>query len=268
MECCTIVPHSRWTGRPNEELHTERLERFYTKQLKMLYGEEVPIEVWVSSIVAKDDGRERIAGLMVYGTVDDLLKLKTLGTIAISRYPEELPEEIREIHEKIRRGEPIGRTFHEYNYDIGRNPLDVDEIDNPEWLNGAFGTKYMRSKVNVSEFLVRARHGYSDPLVYVTFCAEIHSPNNTAPATFYDDRSRISASTDAFKKFEIYTPKIWNMMKNGLWHGDIPKQYHDAKNMSRQAIDDFKRHVQNLLENPNNFYSIIQELEAQTVIAR
>jgi len=260
---CTMVHGSHWIGRPNEPLNTTCLKEFYRDRLERQYGKEASIDVQVYPEIVKDDGRERIAGLIFYGTVDGLLVLETLGTYAISHISEELPESIRKIHKKIAAGELIGETFNNDDYDIGRNSLDLLEMKNSKDLKRVFRTGSEVSKAYISQFLVCNRNSNPIvPVVYADFAAEIQSPDNTPPVTYFEERSRKSALASNFRKLGIYTPEIWRMIGNGLRHDEFSEKFHNARIASRDAIVEFERHVKSLLEDPNNFYKIIQKLEA------
>lgn len=268
IPCCTLAPHSHWVGRPNEPLNTEYLKEIYRNRLERRYGKEADIEVGVYPKVVKDDGRERIAGLIFYGTVDGLRVLETLGTYAISHISEKLPNRIRKIHNKIADGALIGEAFINDGYGIGRNSLGVREMRNPTCLQRAFSigsrTGYTSSKVYISQFLVC--DGKSKPVVYADLAAEIRSPDNTSPAAYFDERSRRSALTSAFEDLEIDISKIWNMTKNGLRHDKFPEEFHTARAASIETISKFESHMQSILEDPSNFDSIIKELEASEEI--
>lgn len=152
--------------------------------------------------------------------------------------------EIREINEKIKSGQAIGKTFRDFGYEIRKNVIAVSILKLPPWLKTAFLTENDTAKARLSEFYAKKEN--ESPLIY-GIVTEIYSPDFRPPEVNEVDKAQDNPMTKFLEKIGISKDDIWNRIGSDNNWQDLIEKYDQADTLSKIEESALQERIQNYL---------------------
>jgi hypothetical protein len=166
-------------------------------------------------------------------------------TFAITLFPaQEHSSSLAAISQKIKNGNPLGKSFRDSGYEVRKNVLKALIIQKPDWLNTSFCDPTPFAKARISEFLARKS---SDSVEFYGTVLEIYPSMFRSAEISMIDKFQESPTVNNLLKHGFQVDQVWNGLANTHLHYRGEFRYIQALRESQQDMSNFSQRIDQVL---------------------